>query len=139
MFKGIVFDFNGVLWWDGHLHVEAWQYWSNALRGRGISDNEIAIHMHGRTKQHVFSYLMGREVQGEELLKFIDQKESLCRELCLAQGELFTLSPGSVDLLGFLAALQIPRTVATASELTNLDFFVTHLGLAKWFHIPDIV
>jgi beta-phosphoglucomutase-like phosphatase (HAD superfamily) len=138
-FKGIVFDFNGVLWWDGHLHVEAWQHWANALRGRTMSDNEIAIHMHGRTNQHVFSYLMGREVQGDELMKLIEQKESFYRELCLAQGELFALSPGAKDLLGFLSAFPIPRTIATASERTNLDFFITHLGLARWFHIPDIV
>lgn len=138
-FQGIIFDFNGVLWWDGHLHVEAWQYWAHKFWGRDLSDDEIAIHMHGRTNQHVFSYLIGREVHGDELKTLIDQKESFYRELCLAQGEGFALSPGAIDLLGFLAAFRIPRTIATASERTNLDFFVAHLGLSKWFNITDVV
>ena len=138
-FKGIVFDFNGVLWWDGHLQVETWQRCAEALRGRDFSEDELAIHMHGRTNRHVFSYLMEQEVLGEELLKLINQKESAYRELCLAQGELFALSPGAVDLLTFLVNSHIPHTIATASERTNLDFFVAHLELSRWFHIPDIV
>jgi len=138
-FQGIVFDFNGVLWWDGHLQTQAWQQCARTLRGREFSDDELATHMHGRTNHDVFSYLMGRAVQGEELSRLIHQKESMYRQLCLAQGEFFALSPGARDLLAFLAAHQIPRTIATASERTNLDFFVAHLGLAPWFHIPDIV
>ena len=82
---------------------------------------------------------MGRKVVGEELLKLTDQKESAYRELCLAQGGLFALSPGAVDLLTFLTGFGIPHTIATASERTNLDFFVSHLGLSRWFRIPDIV
>jgi beta-phosphoglucomutase-like phosphatase (HAD superfamily) len=138
-FKGIVFDFNGVLWWDSHLQIEAWQIWSQRIRGSGFSEDELAIHMHGRTNRYVFSYLIGREISGIELQKLIDQKESSYRELCLAQEELFALSPGAVDLLSFLANFQIPHTIATASERTNLDFFVNHLGLPRWFRIPDIV
>ncbi len=138
-YKGIVFDFNGVLWWDGHLQTEAWQHCAEALRGRGFLEDELTFHMHGRTNRDVFSYLMGREVIGAELLKLIDQKESAYRELCLAQGELFTLSPGAVDLLTFLGGHNIPRTIATASERSNLDFFVAHLELARWFHLPTIV
>jgi beta-phosphoglucomutase-like phosphatase (HAD superfamily) len=138
-FKGIVFDFNGVLWWDSHLQVEAWQRCAETLRGRGFSEDELTIHMHGRTNRYVFSYLLEREVAGEELLTLIDQKESAYRRLCLAQGELFALSPGAENLLTFLVVNQVSHTIATASERTNLDFFVAHLELSRWFRIADIV
>lgn len=139
MFKGIVFDFNGVLWWDGHLQTEAWQQFALELRGTVFSKEELAIHMHGRTNKYVFSYLLGREVVGKELMDLIDQKESAYRGLCLAQGDQFILSPGSVDLLTYLCDLKIPHTIATASERTNLEFFVAHLSLSRWFDIHDIV
>jgi beta-phosphoglucomutase-like phosphatase (HAD superfamily) len=139
VFQGIVFDLNGVLWRDAHLQTQAWQQCARALRGRDFSGDELDTHMHGRTNQHVFSYLLDRPVQGEELLKLTSQKESTYRRLCLAQGELFALSPGAEELLDFLVAHQVPRTIATASERTNLDFFVAHLKLDRWFHLPDIV
>jgi beta-phosphoglucomutase-like phosphatase (HAD superfamily) len=56
----------------------------------------------------------------------------------LDQGEEFKLSPGAVDLLVFLIAHQIPRTITTASEKTNLDFFVDHLHLDRWFD-PSLI
>jgi len=138
-FKGMIFDFNGVLWWDSHLQTEAWQRCAQAIRGREFSDHELAIHMYGRSNHHVLSYLTGRAVESEELIELIQRKESMYRELCLAQGEHFAMSPGASDLLAFLVNRQIPRTIATASERTNLDFFVTRLGLSRWFHVPDIV
>jgi beta-phosphoglucomutase-like phosphatase (HAD superfamily) len=139
VFQGIVFDFNGVLLWDRHLQTQAWQQCARALRGRDFSEDELDTHMHGRPNQYVFSYLMNRPVQGEELMTLISQKESAYRQLCLAQGELFALSPGAEDLLDFLVAHQVPRTIATASGRANLDFFMAHMGLSRWFHPHDIV
>ncbi len=139
MFEGIIFDFNGVLWWDSHLQVKAWQRYSNALRGCSLSEEELAIHMHGRTNRHLFSYLLKRDIIGEELMKLTEEKESEYRQLCLSEGTSFALSPGAADLLNFLKEFDIPRTIATASERKNLDFFVNNLELSRWFHIPDIV
>jgi beta-phosphoglucomutase-like phosphatase (HAD superfamily) len=138
-FQGIIFDFNGVLWWDGPLQVKAWQEWATRIRGVRFSREELGIHIHGRTNGHALSYLMGRSVTGEELDRLIQQKESLYRALCIAEGNAFALSPGAVELLDFLVACQIPRTIATASERTNLDFFVAHLNLDRWFDIDQII
>lgn len=138
LFKGIVFDFNGVLWWDGHLQAEAWQQCALELRGTALSREELDIHMHGRTNRHVFSHLLGRKVGGKELMRLIDLKESAYRNLCLAQGEKFILSPGAVDLLTYLCDFHIPHTIATASERSNLDFFVSYLSLSQWFNIHHI-
>ena len=34
---------------------------------------------------------------------------------------------------------QLVRTIATASERTNVDFFVTHLNLEQWFSTAKLV
>lgn len=138
-YKGIIFDFNGVLLWDAPLHVHAWQATALRLRGTELSDDEFSIHVHGRTNAHILSYLTDHTIHGKELLDLIQVKESMYRDLCLKNPDMFVLSPGAVALLDFVSTKGIPRTIATASERTNLDFFVHHLGLEKWFDLQQIV
>lgn len=138
-FKGLIFDFNGVLWWDSHLQTQAWQQFSTTIRGWPFSAEEIDVHVHGRHNRYTLAYLTGRTIEGFELQQLVHQKETIYRQLCLDQGENFKLSPGAIELLDFLAAHHICRTIATASERTNLDFFVKHLHLDRWFNIEQIV
>ncbi|HSR33610.1 MAG TPA: HAD family phosphatase [Anaerolineae bacterium] len=138
-FQGIIFDFNGVLWWDGSLQERSWRQFSAELRGWPLSADEIAVHVHGRNNGHTLEYLVGRPVAGEELRELTQQKETIYRRLCLDEGEAFKLSPGAVELLDYLTAHQIPRTIATASEKTNVDFFVEHLHLDRWFDVSLII
>ena len=61
------------------------------------------------------------------------------RELCLELDSNFQLSPGAIELLNALVRHNIPHTIATASAKNNLDFFVEHLNLERWFEIKKIV
>jgi beta-phosphoglucomutase-like phosphatase (HAD superfamily) len=38
-----------------------------------------------------------------------------------------------VELLDFLVERRTRRTIATASETTNLEFYLEHLSLERWF------
>lgn len=137
-FKGIIFDFNGVLWWDTALQEQAWQQFVTELRGTPFSAEELAIHIHGRTNQHTLEYVTGRALGGAELEALLQRKETIYRRLCLEQGPAFCLSPGAIPLLDFLAAHAIPHTIATASEKTNVAFFIQHLELSRWFD-PELI
>lgn len=138
-FKGLIFDFNGVLWFDNHLQEQAWKQFSTAVRGLPLSTEEMAVHVHGRNNPYTMEYLTRREIKGAELDQLIQQKETIYRQLCLEQGQNFKLSPGAIPLLEFLVAHHIPHTIATASEKTNLNFFIQHLHLDQWFEIDQIV
>ena len=138
-YQGIIFDFNGVLWWDNALQAQAWRRFSARVRGTPLSDEEMAVHVHGRNNPHTLSYLAGRPVEGQELARLIEEKEAIYRRLCLDLGGDFRLSPGAPALLDLLAAQGIPRTIATASGRANVDFFREHLGLARWFGPGQIV
>ena len=138
-YKGIIFDFNGVLWWDNHLQELSWREFSAKIRGTPLSDEEMAVHMHGRNNQYLQEYLAGRPVTGQELEQLIEEKEIAYRQLCLTQGENFKLSPGAIELLDFLVERHIPHTIATASGKSNLDFFIEHLKLGQWFNLNQIV
>jgi beta-phosphoglucomutase-like phosphatase (HAD superfamily) len=137
-FRGLIFDLNGVLWWDSHLQEEAWQRLCVELWGRPLSEEEMSVYVHGRNNGETLNYLAGRCVRAEELEQLIRQKEEIYRRMCLDQGDAFRLSPGAVELLDFLAARRIPRTIATASGRSNVGFFVERLCLERWFN-PDTI
>ncbi len=138
-YRGVIFDFNGVLLDDAGIQIQAWQRVAMDLRGYEMTEEELAVQMHGRPNSHVLSYLAGRKIVGAELLTLIEVKESRYRELCLRNPAGLQLSPGAWELLDALVARSIPRTIATSSEKNNLDFFVEHLELARWFDIARIV
>ncbi|UCC52047.1 MAG: hypothetical protein JSV68_23575 [Anaerolineaceae bacterium] len=41
-FEAIIFDFNGVQWWDGHLQDQVWKQFSAEKRGIALSEEEMA-------------------------------------------------------------------------------------------------
>ena len=138
-YDGIIFDFNGVLWWDAPLIETGWQRTAMQLRGQPFSEEEFARVVLGCNGRDTQAYLAGRRLEEKENRRLIDQREAAYRELCLQQGEKFRLSPGAEDLLDYLKARSIPRTIATASEKMNVDFFVEHLRLERWFDPRQIV
>ena len=74
-FKGIIFDFNGTLFFDNDKHILAWGEISKMLRGRGITEFELLEHFNGVPNQKIVSYLLGREGTTEELEKYSELKE----------------------------------------------------------------
>ena len=113
-YRGIIFDFNGVLFSDGDLQEKSWQVMSGRLRGREMTDEEFDLQMHGRSNAYVLSYLAGREISGKELDELTEAKESLFRKLCLETPGRLTLSAGAQDLHEWLRLKGIPRTIATS-------------------------
>lgn len=137
--EAVIFDFNGVLWWDGHLQDKAWKAYSTELRGFPLSDEEMNVHVHGRNNRYTLEYLLSQALTEPQLEQMSEEKETLYRRLCLEQGANFKLSPGAVELLDFLVARQIPHTIATASARPNVDFFVQQLALVRWFDVGKII
>lgn len=138
-FKGIIFDFNGVLIWDSHLHEQVWRQYALQLRGTPLTDEEFATHFLGRVNKSCLEYLTGREIAGQELEDFTQDREGLYRKLFLEARDEFGLSPGATELLDVLVSRGIPHTIATSSEKTNLDFFFGELHLSRWFDIDLVV
>ncbi len=138
-FSGMIFDFNGVLWWDSALQETSWKRFSAELRGTALTDAEIALHVHGRNNRHTLEYLTGRSLGAEEVEQLTEQKETLYRRMCLDLGPEFCLPVGAVELLDWLVAHEIPRTIATASGERNVEFFAQHLQLARWFDMDRVV
>ncbi len=135
-FEGVVFDFNGTLFWDTPLHNKAWNLF---LKGHGIqfSDEAFFSSIHGRNNRDLLIEWFRRDLSDAEIQAFVDEKEALYRRFCLESG--LRLAPGLPAFLDFLKERQLPFTIATASDKQNVDFFFAHLGIGQWFDYDRVV
>jgi HAD superfamily hydrolase (TIGR01509 family) len=135
-FSGVVFDFNGTLFWDTGLHNRAWDLFLTR-HDLFLSDEDKFLKMHGKNNSDIFQSLFGGVLTDDQIGDYIMEKESLYQELCLETD--MQLAPGVTDLLNFLKNNNIPFTIATASGKENLDFYFEHLPLTEWFEYGKVV
>lgn len=138
-YKGVIFDFNGTLFFDNDKHILAWNEISKMLRGRDITEEELLEHFNGVPNQKIVAYLLGREGITEELEMYSQLKEEFYRRFCLEDQEKFHLVDGAVEFFNYLNEQEIPFTIASASIKSNIDFFVKEFGLEKWMNPKEIV
>src|SRR3989344_302236 len=138
-FKGLIFDFNGVLLLDQHLHDEIFKKVAFDIRGRTPTDEEFKNIFHGRDNKGVFEYLLGRTVGTAELEERAREKELAYQELCRRTGSSYRLVAGATDLVVTLRKRNIPYTIATSSPRMNIGFFNEMLNLEKWFDMNKVV
>lgn len=138
-YLGVIFDFNGTLFFDGDKQEESWRIFSKQLRGHAFSDEELQNLMHGRTNKTLIEYLLGYSVDDDKLFKLSDEKEKIYRYMCVNDPENLKLAPGAIELLDYLKENQIPYTIATASGKENVLFYMETLELHKWFDFDKIV
>lgn len=137
--KGIIFDFNGTLFFDSHMHYQAWRIYSKQLRGYEFTDEEMRKNMFGRTNADIIEYAIGQKPSQEMIAKYAREKEAMYREMCLNDPENFVLAPGAEEFLTYLKQNNIPMTIATMSEWDNVEFYIKEFKLDKWFDINKIV
>lgn len=137
--KGIIFDFNGTLYWDSQLHYDAWREYSKIIRGVEFTDEEMRDKMFGHTNEDIIEYAIGKKPSKEMVEKYGKEKEALYRKRCLLNPKEFKLAEGAVEFLDFLKENNIPMTIATMSEWDNVEFYIEHFHLEKWFDIDKIV
>lgn len=137
--KGVIFDFNGTLFFDSDKHVLAWGRISEEVRGCKISDEELQAHFYGVPNNRAVEYLLQKKCEEEELNRYSELKEAYYREFCRADKERFHLVAGAEALFDKLLENGIPFTIASASIKPNIDFFVESFHLKKWFDPDKIV
>ncbi len=138
-YKGVIFDFNGTLFFDSKMHLEAWRKFSAKLRGTPFSDDEMREHMFGRTNLDIITYAIGKVPTPEIVEKYADEKESLYRDECRQMGDKCKLAPFAIEFLNYLKEKNIKRTIATMSGKDNVDFFIEWFRLENWFDTDRIV
>ena len=137
--KGILFDFNGTLFFDTPLHAEAFGKYCEQ-KGKPIFDIDTFVaKIAGRSNLGVYTDLFDPHATAEDVQTFIDEKESMYRDLCLLRQDLFHLVDGTSELLDALKEKNIPYCLATGSGRENVDFYLDKMNLDRWFSYKNIV
>jgi beta-phosphoglucomutase len=134
--KGVVFDFNGTLFWDTDIHNRAWDIFleKNSI---SLSNKEKNKRIHGKNNKDILNILFSNQLSKEEVNRLSIEKEKIYQKLCLQTD--MRLAPGAKEFLTFLKNKNIPITIATASELINVDFYFNHLELNSFFDRSKVI
>lgn len=139
MIKGVIFDFNGTLFYDSDKHIRAFQMFFED-RGLPVPSAEfIAERTFGKTNKVIFRDIYKADATEEELVLWGEEKEEAYRRACFASPSDMHLASGVCEMLDYLAERGIPFAVATGSDRRNVDFYFENLGIGKWFDIERIV
>ena len=137
--NGIIFDFNGTMFQDSHLHEQAWiDMIQKYSPGNGLTETEILTNVHGRTNDKILRHFVSPDLTDEEVQKLSLEKEEHYRRLCLNKPEQLVLTDGLTEVLDDLKERKLPLTIATATIKENVDFYFDTFALDRWFD-PDKV
>lgn len=137
--KGILFDFNGTLFFDSDLHIEAFQRIFPKLGVPAPTREQVIERILGRSNAMIYRENIKADASDGETAEFARKKEAIYYELCLSNKERFMLTSGAVEFLDHLRSEGVPFTIATGSDRESVDFFFEHLGLDRWFDIDKMV
>ena len=138
-YKGVIFDFNGTLFFDNEKHVLAWNEISRILRKRDISEEELHTKFNGTPNEQNIRYMMEGTASEEQVEEYSQLKEALYRKYCAEDQETFHLVAGVYEYFQLLKDRGIPFTIASASIKPNIDFFRESFGLDEWMNPDNIV
>lgn len=132
--KGVLFDFNGTLFFDSIMHMEAFRR-SFAILGKPSPSADDMIRLFfGRTNETIYKEQVNSNATKEELEYFSELKEREYQNLCLEQPSLMRLVDGADELLTYLDVNGIPYCLATGSPLGNVEFYLNGaLELNRYF------
>lgn len=134
--EGVIFDFNGTLFWDSEFQETAWDKYLES-HNLNLTLAQKKEYIHGRNNKDTLEFIFKRELNDLEIKQFSEEKEIIYRNECLKHK--MQLAPGAVELLSYLKAQCIPMAIATASGKSNVDFFINKLNLLDYFAEEHII
>jgi len=133
---GVIFDFNGTLFWDSEYQESSWDEYLKTHNIK-LTKSQKKEYIHGRNGKDTFEILFNRKLNDLEVHQLVEEKEILYREECLKHK--MELAPGAKSLLEYLKNKEIPMAIATASGKTNIDFFIEKFNLLAYFELDHII
>lgn len=138
-FNGVVFDFNGTLFLDSVMHERAWIRTAKELFDITVTPEQYYRDLNGKENKLIMDALMGENYTREQLAQAEVAKEECYRRLCLEEPGFIRFTPGAEALFDWLKEKGIPMAIATASEISNVEFYWEQFRLDRWFAEQELI
>ena len=137
--NGLLFDFNGTLFFDSDIQLEAFKkcYYRDGLVPP--DDDYIVKNIFGRPNSEIYKKYFFTDATEKQIEDFVFFKENTYIALCLERKDRLHLCDGAEEMLDYLKENNIPVCIATGSERLNVEFYLEHLHIGKWFTLDNIV
>ena len=129
VFRGAVFDFDGVIVDSHPAHTRAWGKFLESV-GRKVSGEQLRFVLDGRKREDILRHFMG-ELSNEQIAEYGHLKEQFFRDEAV--------NVRTIDgLLGFLEDLereQFALAIASSGSRSRVDFLLDKLDLKQCFRV----
>ena len=136
-YNGIIFDFNGTLFFDTDIHIQAWDTIAMKVIGKHMTKEKLVQKYWGLANVDLIQQMTNNTLSKEECKRLSAEKESLYRKY-VKNDPSATLAPGVIEFFHYLKQHNIPFTIASASIKENIDFYVSEFHLDQWID-PDTI
>lgn len=126
-FEALIFDMDGTLVDNMSFHARIWPIWARR-EGLTLSDAELRAQTHGTIGEIVARFFPHHSPKARQEIGA--RKEALYRQLYAPH---LRLLPGSADLLDWAQQTRMPVALATAGDVTNINFTLDGLGIREFF------
>ena len=133
----VLLDFNGTMFFDASLHLEAWSKIYRELHPESTEAPDTKLFCGPRNDEILKNMAPWLDARQRDF--YSEKKEELYRIACVNNPEITHLVNGLEAFLQHLLEKGVPFGLASASIKANIDFFFETFGLDRWFKIEDVV
>ena len=127
MFKGAIFDMDGVLIDSHPVHKRVWAQFLASLN-KPVTEEELDFVLDGRKREEILQHFLG-DLPTEQIREYGQRKNEIYWR---CSTDLRTIT-GVEEFLGALAAEGIPMAVATSASSGRARDTLAHLGILRRF------
>jgi beta-phosphoglucomutase-like phosphatase (HAD superfamily) len=133
----VLLDFNGTMFFDSSLHLEAWSKIYRELHPEDTGSLNAGL-VCGANNDAILKSI-APWLSDEDRDWYSIRKEELYRQSCNENPQIVHLAHGTEEFLDELKRRGVPFTLASASIMDNIRFYFETFGLDRWFRMEDIV
>ena len=136
--KCVIFDFNGTLLFDSKFHIESFNRYLEKAGKPTLSKEELIRSVFGRPNSELYKKYFNPNANDDEIELFAKEKEQKYVNNYINHPETVCFPEGVEEMLDFLKKSGIPYAIATGSDKINVDFYLEHLKIDRWFSYDNI-
>jgi beta-phosphoglucomutase family hydrolase len=131
MRRAFIFDMNGVIVNDEHVHQASWRMLCDKY-GVSLTEEEFKQKVYGRTEKETLNFLFQKQLSEKELEPYLAERVQFAIEFYKPE---ISLTNGLGGFLEDLATNEIPTAIATSARWPYVNFVLDTLNIRKYFRV----